>query len=485
VGATGATGLQGNVGATGATGLQGNVGATGPQGNVGATGATGATGLQGNVGATGATGSQGNVGATGATGSQGNVGATGAASTVAGPTGATGSTGPQGNVGATGPTGAASTVPGPTGATGPAGATGATGATPTTTYYLNQSVSSSPYQEFSSVPTSSAITTIPTGIGQGASSTIATYITPSEAPGILKIPSGLWKFSLYFRNYYASYTANLIIRPTVWKRGTDGTETLIFTPAPTSVTLTSNTINTLVTCEGVFPETALLPRDRIVVKIGVENTSLINQFPTLVTEGSSYSSVTTTLDQTPAPRVKTINYQSLIGTGNVTIDTPRPRVYGRLGLYESRSLINFGPILNGVSQTIDVDILAYLSTYSGVGSIRLYASTSPSSVVGALLLATYTLVGPSPSFQAGRFTRRFYTYESSGSGEDGGYSDYYIVGPDMNTSLLSDRASTFNLGQTNYGNLSGINSYLVATATNNAGAAAPGFAAWSCEYGYN
>ena len=47
IGATGATGIQGNIGATGATGIQGNVGATG---------ATGATGIQGNVGATGATG---------------------------------------------------------------------------------------------------------------------------------------------------------------------------------------------------------------------------------------------------------------------------------------------------------------------------------------------------------------------------------------------------------------------------------------------
>jgi len=53
-------------GATGATGLTGNVGATGLTGNVGA---TGATGLTGNVGATGPIGLTGNVGATGLTGS--------------------------------------------------------------------------------------------------------------------------------------------------------------------------------------------------------------------------------------------------------------------------------------------------------------------------------------------------------------------------------------------------------------------------------
>jgi hypothetical protein len=81
-GATGASGLQGNIGATGASGLQGNIGATGAsgiqgtQGNVGATGASGAQGTQGNVGATGASGiqgTQGNVGATGASGAQGST----------------------------------------------------------------------------------------------------------------------------------------------------------------------------------------------------------------------------------------------------------------------------------------------------------------------------------------------------------------------------------------------------------------------------
>jgi hypothetical protein len=51
VGATGATGVTGDIGATGATGITGNVGATG------ATGVTGATGATGVTGATGATGS--------------------------------------------------------------------------------------------------------------------------------------------------------------------------------------------------------------------------------------------------------------------------------------------------------------------------------------------------------------------------------------------------------------------------------------------
>ena len=86
VGATGATGIQGNIGATGATGIQGNIGSTGPTGSTGSTGIQGnigSTGIQGNIGSTGATGPIGN---TGATGIQGNIGATGATGIFSGNT---------------------------------------------------------------------------------------------------------------------------------------------------------------------------------------------------------------------------------------------------------------------------------------------------------------------------------------------------------------------------------------------------------------
>ena len=119
VGATGATGPQGNTGLTGATGATGPNGATGATGPAGATGATGNTGATGSIGATGATGVTGSAGAVGATGATGVTGATGpqGATGATGLTGATGSQGNQGDVGATGPAGA----------TGVTGATGATG----------------------------------------------------------------------------------------------------------------------------------------------------------------------------------------------------------------------------------------------------------------------------------------------------------------------------------------------------------------------
>ena len=130
-GATGATGLTGEQGVTGATGLIGPDGATGATGLIGPDGATGATGLTGEQGATGATGLIGPDGATGLIGPDGATGATGpiGISGPAGPPGTTGATGPQGDIGPTGPPGTGGTPGGngPTGATGPQGDQGPTG----------------------------------------------------------------------------------------------------------------------------------------------------------------------------------------------------------------------------------------------------------------------------------------------------------------------------------------------------------------------
>ena len=80
VGATGATGAQGETGAigpTGAQGAKGEAGATGPTGVQGAKGETGATGP------TGAQGAKGETGAAGATGAQGIQGVTGQTPNIA------------------------------------------------------------------------------------------------------------------------------------------------------------------------------------------------------------------------------------------------------------------------------------------------------------------------------------------------------------------------------------------------------------------
>ena len=80
VGATGATGAQGETGAIGPTGAQGAKGETGA---IGPTGAQGAQGETGATGPTGAQGAKGETGATGATGAQGIQGVTGQTPNIA------------------------------------------------------------------------------------------------------------------------------------------------------------------------------------------------------------------------------------------------------------------------------------------------------------------------------------------------------------------------------------------------------------------
>ena len=101
----------------------------GAVGAIGATGSTGPEGSTGPIGSTGATGIQGVEGPTGATGLIGSTGATGETGST-GPIGSTGDIGPTGPEGSTGATGIGiDGATGATGATGPAGTNGSDGAT--------------------------------------------------------------------------------------------------------------------------------------------------------------------------------------------------------------------------------------------------------------------------------------------------------------------------------------------------------------------
>ena len=187
----------------------------------------------------------------------------------------------------------------------------------------------------------------------------------------------------------------------------------------------------------------------------------------------------------PMITIKTINGDSLVGSGNVIINPARSRVIGMAQPGVNYQLINFGSILNSTRQLIDIDIQADLWTNT-TGNLRIYASASPSSVVGALLLGTYALpagTGPNTFPASGRFVRRFTTYDISGESEGEPYADYYIVGINPNISVLND--SVFNNAQitsTIYGNLAGITTpYLVAQITSSNSNAK--FIGWTCEYG--
>jgi hypothetical protein len=169
------------------------------------------------------------------------------------------------------------------------------GGTGNTTFYLNQSVAQTPYKEFSSIVTSAVEQVVPLTVAGGATSVIAEYMTPTGFPGTTQIPAGLWQLFLHFNA--GAVGQNWIIRPTVYKRSSGGTETLLFTADPEIVTGMSTT-TTMFTCDGVFPSTTLLTTDRILVRISVENTSGVSQTVNFRTEGSQhYSVIATTLNQ--------------------------------------------------------------------------------------------------------------------------------------------------------------------------------------------
>jgi hypothetical protein len=180
-----------------------------------------------------------------------------------------------------------------------------------TVYYMNQTVTQSPYKEFSSVGTTAVEQVVPATVAGGATTTIASFLTPSGVPNTTVIPQGLWQLFLHFNA--GSAGQNWIIRPRVYKRDLGGTETLIFTPDPEIVTNMSTT-TTMYTCDGVFPTTTLLTTDRIVVKINLENTTGVSQTANFRTEGSQhYSVATTTLNQA----VPTGGVTSVTGTAPV------------------------------------------------------------------------------------------------------------------------------------------------------------------------
>ena len=179
--------------------------------------------------------------------------------------------------------------------TGPVTTVTIPGGAGNTTFYLNQTVTQTPYKEFSSVATSAVEQVVPLTVAGGATSVIAEYMTPTGFPGSTQINGGLWQFFLHFNAAVAGQ--NWIVRPTVYKRDSGGTETLLFTADPEIVTGMSTT-STMYTCDGVFPSTALLTTDRILVRISMQNTTGVSQTVNFRTEGSQhYSVATTTLNQ--------------------------------------------------------------------------------------------------------------------------------------------------------------------------------------------
>jgi hypothetical protein len=195
------------------------------------------------------------------------------------------------------------------------------------------------------------------------------------------------------------------------------------------------------------------------------------------TNGSSGSSGIT-------PPIKTINGQSLVGSGNVTIATPRSRIVSQgfgftYPVYVNQ--INFGSI--ALSTLIDIDIQCTTVALTSGVSIKLYASTSLSSIVGAIQLATYSVPTGSGAPQSGRFIRRLrgwqYSYESEGEI----YGGAYIETLNPNLSSLNDFTPAGYLNYQPIGDASSGTYYTYLIAKIITPGYGTDFASWVVEYG--
>jgi hypothetical protein len=158
-------------------------------------------------------------------------------------------------------------------------------------YYLNLSNSQTPYREFSPTPTSAAEQSSGISINNGATATIAEFLSPLGLPNVNVLPGGIWAFHLHSNK--TTSNASFQIFAEVWKRSSGGTETLLFTTDSEPVLSTSPTINMQI-CDAYFSGCPLDVSDRILVKVNATNTSNQAHTITLYTEGGQHYSYATT-----------------------------------------------------------------------------------------------------------------------------------------------------------------------------------------------
>lgn len=153
-------------------------------------------------------------------------------------------------------------------------------------YYLNLSVSQTPYQEFAASATTGSQQTTGVTIASGVTSTIANFLTPSGFPNISLIPAGYWSF--YLHSYKANGSTTFDIFVEVYSRTTGGTETLLLSTDPTEVTSIGSA--SMEISDGYYSGSSLNLSDRILVKVRATNTGTASSTITFLTEGTVHYS---------------------------------------------------------------------------------------------------------------------------------------------------------------------------------------------------
>lgn len=153
-------------------------------------------------------------------------------------------------------------------------------------YYLNLSVSQTPYQEFAPSATTAAEQTTGVTIASGVTTTIANFLTPTGYPNATLIPAGIWSFYLHSYKANSSTTFNIFVE--VYKRTTGGTETLLVSTDPTDVN--SIGVASMEISDTYYSGSSLNVSDRILIKVRATNTGTASSTITFLTEGTDHYS---------------------------------------------------------------------------------------------------------------------------------------------------------------------------------------------------
>ena len=211
-------------------------------------------------------------------------------------------------------------------------------------FYLNLSQSQNGNRLLSTTASTASEQSTGVTINNGVTSTIASF--QSQPLNITLLPGGIWSF--YLHSYKQNNNASFNIFVEVYKITSGGTQTLLFTTDPASVT-TNSPNPSMQLSDGYFSGTPLSVSDSIVAVVRATNTGNQSHIITLVSEGSQhYSYVVSTIPTQQGLTCDTLSGCSIIQTIQTDVSNKLDKSGGTI---TGNLIINSGLTANTISAT--------------------------------------------------------------------------------------------------------------------------------------
>ena len=203
---------------------------------------------------------------------------------------------------------------------------GITGFTTGQVYYFNQSVNSSvtPYKELWITPTSTGQQTLSVPLTGSQQNVLAQEFITEEL-GFAVIPGGTQRFHIHYKKPASNDDIKAYVTIELANSSGVGYGTII-TSGVELIGWISSTVPAVVICELTLSTTTVLPTDRMIVKLYLNNDDSTAHTPIFYTEGTAYYSFVTT----------TVGVAGLQGTQGVQGTTGSQGIIGSQGITGSQ-----------------------------------------------------------------------------------------------------------------------------------------------------